>query len=80
MFAMFQRLFSALSVWFLALENLGSSAKNLSEWANESAASFSDEARIQRQAKLNQMLKDNKITAKQLANEAQSQASAQAQA
>lgn len=69
MFAMFQRLFSAFSVWFLAFENLGSAANHLTKWSDEAAAALSDEARIQRQAKLNQMLRDNKLTAKQIATE-----------
>lgn len=52
MFAMFQRLFSSLSMWFIAFENLGSAASHITGWTNESAAALADEARVQRQQRL----------------------------
>lgn len=52
MFAMFQRLFSSLSMWFIAFENLGSAASHITGWTNESAAALADEARVQRAQRL----------------------------
>jgi CRISPR/Cas system CMR-associated protein Cmr5 small subunit len=64
---MFKQLFTAITVYFIAFEKLANATNHLSTWAEESAGSFADEARIQRQAKMNAMLKDQRVTEKQLA-------------
>jgi hypothetical protein len=69
MFAMFTRIFSSISVWFMAFEKLGSAANHIGTWTDESAGAFADEARIQRQAKMHLMLKEqraNEANEKQL--------------
>jgi hypothetical protein len=68
MFAMFKQLFSAITVYFIAFEKLAKATEHLSTWAEESAGSFADEARVQRQAKMNLMLKQERVTEKQLAS------------
>lgn len=67
MFAMFKQLFNAFTVLFMAAEKGASAINHLATWSEETAASFADEARVQRQQKMNQMLKDTKVTEKQLA-------------
>jgi hypothetical protein len=67
MFAMFKQLFAAITSYFIALEKTANAAVHLSTWAEESAGAFADEARIQRQAKMNLMLKQERVTEKQLA-------------
>jgi len=52
MFAMFKQLFSAITLFFVATEKLASASNHLSTWADETAAAFADEARIERQKKL----------------------------
>lgn len=69
MFAMFKQLFSAITVLFMAFERQAKAIDHLSTWAEESAGAFADEARIMRQAKANTMMKDLKVSEKQLANE-----------
>jgi hypothetical protein len=66
MFAMFKQLFSAFTTFFLALEKIAQASNHLSTWAEETAGAFADEARVQRQAKMNAMLKEQKVTEKQL--------------
>ena len=66
MFAMFTRIFSSISVWFLAFEKLGSAANHIGTWTDESAGAFADEARIQRQAKMHLMLKEQRANEKHL--------------
>lgn len=66
MFAMFKQLFSAITVYFVAFEKIANTANHLSTWAEESAGAFADQARIERQAKMNAMLKDQRVTEKQL--------------
>ncbi len=67
MFAMFKQLFAAITSYFIALEKTANAAVHLSAWAEESAGAFADEARIQRQSKMNLMLKQERVTEKQLA-------------
>jgi hypothetical protein len=69
MFAMFKQLFAAITVLFMAFEKQANAVNHLSTWAEESAGAFADEARIMRQAKANNMLKELKVSEKQLANE-----------
>lgn len=67
MFTMFKQLFSAITAYFVALEKTANAAVHLSTWAEESAGAFADQARIERQAKMNLMLKEQRVTEKQLA-------------
>lgn len=67
MFQMFKQLFIAITSFFVALEKTANATVHLSTWAEESAGAFADEARVQRQAKMNLMLKQERITEKQLA-------------
>lgn len=53
MFQMFRQLFSSITVFFMALEKIAFASNHLASWAEESSGAFADEARIQRQAKLN---------------------------
>lgn len=66
MFTMFKQLFSAITAYFIALEKTANAAVHLSTWAEESAGAFADQARIERQAKMNLMLKEQRVTEKQL--------------
>ena len=61
MFQMFAQLFSAITVFFAALEKVAKATNHLSTWAEESAGSFADEARVQRQAKLNALNTEAKL-------------------
>lgn len=67
MFAMFKQFFLAITSFFIALEKTANATVHLSTWAEESAGAFADQARIERQAKMNAMLKEHKVTDKQLA-------------
>jgi hypothetical protein len=67
MFQMFKQFFLAFTAFFVALEKTANATVHLSTWAEESAGAFADEARIQRQAKMNLMLKQERVTEKQLA-------------
>ena len=67
MFAMFKQFFLAITSFFIALEKTANATVHLSTWAEESAGAFADQARIERQAKMNLMLKDQRVTEKQLA-------------
>ena len=64
---MLTQLFTAMTKYFLAFEKSANATVHLATWAEESAGAFADEARIQRQAKMNAMLKDQRVTEKQLA-------------
>lgn len=66
MFAMFKQFFNALTAFGFALEKGANATVHLGTWAEESAGAFADEARIQRQAKMNLMLKQERVTEKQL--------------
>jgi CBS domain containing-hemolysin-like protein len=59
LFTTFITIFSAINRFALGLDNIG-------KVVEESSAAYADEARIQRQAKLNLMLKQERITEKQL--------------
>lgn len=67
MFNMFKQLFAAITLFFVATEKLASASNHLATWADESAASFSDEARIERQKKLAKLKADLKAVEKQSA-------------
>lgn len=58
MFAMFKQLFAAITVLFTAFESQANAVNHLSKWAEESAGAFADEARILRQAKANNLMKE----------------------
>jgi hypothetical protein len=62
MFAMLAQLFAAFSTLFRATEKASSALNNLCEWADESSASFVDEARIKRYASRQDMLAELGIT------------------
>lgn len=62
MFAMLAQLFAAFSTLFRATEKASSALNNLCEWADESSASFVDEARIKRYASRQEMLGELGIT------------------
>ena len=64
MFNMFKQLFSAITLFFVATEKLASASNHLATWADESAAAFSDEARIERQKKLAKLKADLKAVEK----------------
>lgn len=66
MFNMFKQLFSAFTTFFLALEKVAQASNHLATWSEETAGAFADEARIQRQAKLKQLMQENNVTNKQL--------------
>ena len=68
MFAMFKQLFAAFTIFFVSLEKVAKATEHLATWSEETAGAFADEARVQRQAKMNQMLKDQRVTEKQLAS------------
>jgi DNA-directed RNA polymerase len=51
MFKMFAQMFETIRTFFMA-------AHHLAEWAEESAASFAEEARLERQAKAQAKLKE----------------------
>ena len=53
MFAAFAQFFATIIMFFKALEHSASAVNHLATWADESAGAFSDEARIERQKKLN---------------------------
>lgn len=63
---MLTQLFTAMTKYFLAFEKSANATVHLATWAEESAGAFADEARIQRQARMQTMLRENKITEKQL--------------
>lgn len=63
---MLTQLFTAMTKYFLAFEKSANATVHLATWAEESAGAFADEARIQRQARMNAMLRENKLTEKQL--------------
>lgn len=66
MFAMFKQLFSAITLFFVATEKVASASNHLATWADETAAAFADEARIERQKKLANLKADLKaVEAKQ---------------
>lgn len=67
MFAMFKQFFLAITSLFVAADKTANALVHLSTWAEESAGAFADQARIERQAKMNAMLKEQKVTEKQLA-------------
>ena len=66
MFAMFARFFAMITTYLVMFENFGKGGVSLSEWAAESAGAMADQARINRQADMNLMLKEQKVTEKQL--------------
>lgn len=51
MFKMFKQLFAALEVLFGAAEKGARALDHLATWSEETAGSFSDEARVERQKK-----------------------------
>lgn len=59
--------FSAITKYFIAFEKTANATVHLATWADETAGAFADAARIKRQAELNALLKDAKLTAKQTA-------------
>lgn len=52
MFKMFAQAFSALTVFFSALENFAKAFFHLSTWGEEAAGAFADEAKVERQKKM----------------------------
>lgn len=52
MFKMFAQAFSALTVFFSALENFATAFFHLSTWGEEAAGAFADEAKVERQKKM----------------------------
>lgn len=57
-----KQLFAAITVFFAATEKLANATNELSAWAQETAASFADEARIMRIANRTKLLTDNKVS------------------
>lgn len=52
MFRMLSQMWASLTVLFLALERMANAANHLAGWAEQSAASFADEAAADRQKRL----------------------------
>ena len=61
------QLFSAITKYFIAFEKTANAVVHLATWSEETAGAFADDARIKRQANLNAMLREAKLTAKQTA-------------
>ena len=59
---MFKAMFSALAMFFSSFEGFAGALSNLSKWADESTASFVDEARISRYSNRVALLNDLGIT------------------
>jgi hypothetical protein len=57
-----KQLFTAITVFFQAFEKLANTTNHLATWSEETAASFSDEARIMRIANRTKLLSDNKVS------------------
>lgn len=66
MFAMLKQLFKAFEILFTAFEKGANAINHLAGWAEESAASFEDEARIERAQRATELTKANN-TIKKLA-------------
>lgn len=54
-FAMLQGLYGTLNAMFSAVQRMANAADNLGQWAEESTATFVDEARIEREEKLDEL-------------------------
>jgi hypothetical protein len=52
MFKMFAQAFSALTVFFAALENFAMAFFHLSTWGKEAAGAFADESKVERDKKM----------------------------
>lgn len=70
-----KQLFTAVTVFFMAFEKMAQATNHLATWSEETAASFSDEARIMRIASRTKLLKDNNVSAEVLALAARSSSS-----
>jgi len=55
MFAMFNRIFSAIEQLFVMLENFAKAGVHISTTAEQKAKAFADEAAIENEAKLKQL-------------------------
>jgi hypothetical protein len=66
MFRMFTQLFNTFTVLFSAMEKFAKSLDHIGTSTEELALSYADEQRIKRQARLNQLMTETKVTAKQL--------------
>ncbi len=66
MITMFTRFFAMLTSYFVALERVGVGFGHIGTWVEEGAGAMADEARIKRQANMNLMLKEQRVTEKQL--------------
>ena len=62
MFKMFAQFFVSMTTLFMALEKSAKAVDHLSSWAEESAGSFADEARMQREKRMSELKKQ--LTAK----------------
>ena len=60
MFNMFQQIFSAIAMFALSLQSLAKASNHLTGWAEEAAGALADEARVQRQQKLNALNAETK--------------------
>lgn len=61
MFAMFSQFFNMLTSLFSAGERFASSANNMGVWCEEASGGFADEARIKRQARLNELMAETGV-------------------
>lgn len=52
MFKMFAQAFSAMTVFFSALENFAMAFFHLSTWGKEAAGAFADESKVEREKKM----------------------------
>lgn len=66
MFRMLTQFFNTITVLFSALEKFAKSLDHIGTSTEELALSYADEQRIKRQARINQLLIDTKVTTKQL--------------
>lgn len=61
-----KQLFTAITVLFMAFEKGAQAVNHIAGWTEETAAAFSDEARIMRLANRAKLLKDNNVTQKSM--------------
>lgn len=62
MFAMFNQVFTTIAVLFAALEKFANAFNHLGTYSEEQAGAFSDEARINRKAKMNALRQKTGVT------------------
>lgn len=59
MFKMFGQLFATIQLFFMGMEKFAAGFNHLGDWGNETMASFADEARILRRAKMRDLMAEH---------------------